>query len=97
MEKTTKILNMYLEVYKKSWHDKPESKGARLFEACKDALYPNGMPLNVLKAVTIMENVRYLIDIKTITEIDYNNLVKYLSDLSGYSVTELNNRLQLGA
>ena len=51
---TIRILRTFRKLYSHAYNNHPESHGAKLYQACNDAVYLNGQPLNVLKACMIL-------------------------------------------
>lgn len=82
-------------VYTNSYYKHPESYGARLVEAIRDYKFPNGQPLNILKAVTILGAIGELKDLGHCNTNQYNQVIKNLVSLSGYSKDELLDRLAI--
>ena len=86
-------LNLFMIRYKYSWLNHPESGGAKLYEASRDALYTNGQPLNILKACIILKEAASLVRIDYMKDIHFELLLRYISKVSGYGVTELMSRI----
>ena len=86
-QRTPKIIIALLD------HTKDQSN--MLYEACKDAVYHNNTPINILKAAYILEHVQTLVKHNQCHQVEYEYCLRYLSELSGYSPVELHQRAVL--
>lgn len=90
---STRILGVFRKLYNEAWHNKPDSHGAKLYQACNDAVYTNGQPLNVLKACMILNDAKMFAEVGSITKTEYNNLVFDIASVTAYTKQELLGRI----
>jgi hypothetical protein len=76
-----------MNVYKKA------NSSGKAYTTTRDVIMHNNMPVNILKAVTVLKDVDCLVRINWLTELDKEYTLRYLSEVSGYSVTELIERM----
>lgn len=74
-------------------HYKSNGHNDRLLEALRDSVFHNNSPINILKAVTILISVQDVVDAGRCHQVEIEYCLRYLSELSGYSVIELNDRM----
>lgn len=61
-------------MYKEAWLNHPESHGAKIYRACCDAMYLNGMPLLRLKAMYLLEEAADYVEKGLLDEKEYKKL-----------------------
>lgn len=81
------------KVYNTAYHTNRDSYGARLVEAIRDYKFSNGQPLNIIKAMVILDAVSTLKGLGHCNTNQYNQVLKNLVSLSGYSKEELLHKL----
>ena len=89
------VIQLLENVYTNAYNNHPESYGAKLVAAIKDYKYSNGMPLNILKAVTIYNAVNDLVSVNQATNEDLRCLLNRLVIKTGYSREELLERVAI--
>lgn len=82
------LWNLY-HVYKKA-----NSQG-KAFETIKKCLMHNNEPVNILVAITALKDVACLVRLDRCHEVEYEYCLRYLSEVTGYSPIELNDRVTL--
>lgn len=80
------LWNLY-HVYKKA------NQNGNAFNNVKKCLMHNNQPVNILIAIKVLKDVKCLFNIKWCHELDYEYTLRYISEITGYSVTELNERV----
>ena len=83
------------DVYNEAWENCADSYGCRLVEAIRDYKYPNGQPLNILKAVHIYKAVETLKEYNRCNDEDLRCLLNRLVRKTGYSRDELLERINI--
>jgi len=91
---TVSILKMFRDIYTHAYNNSPDSDGARLYRACNDAFYNNNELVNILKVCIIVENSATLVRIGQILPVTYEVLLRDMSRISGYSETEISERVE---
>ena len=76
-----------MNVYKKA------NSSGKAYITTRDVIIHNNIPVNILKAVTVLKDVDCLVRINWLTELDKEYTLRYLSEVSGYSVAELLERV----
>lgn len=82
------LWNLY-HVYKKA---NPKGKA---FSTIKKCLVHNNEPVNILVAITALKDVACLVRIEQCHPVEYEYALRYLSDVTGYSPIELQDRVEL--
>lgn len=90
--KKHQVLNMIKKVYSQSPDD---SWGGRVLRSIQDYNYPNGMPLNILKAVTLIDCLGQLVDLGHCSKSVYESVLNDCVTMSGYSREELLERVAI--
>jgi hypothetical protein len=90
---TTRILGTFRKLYTHAYNNHPDSHGAKLYQACNDAVYLNGQPLNVLKACMILNDAKMFNEVGSITKSDYEALVSDIASITAYTKKELLERV----
>ena len=73
MTATNWITTIY-KIYKEAWLNHPNSPGAKLHEAARDYLLPNGMPLLKIKGVWLLDEAQSYVELGTISQDTYKEL-----------------------
>lgn len=82
-------------VYDHAWKTHPDSYGAKLVEAIRDYKYPNGQPLNILKAVYIYKAVESMKEYDMSDDEDLRCLLNRLVRKTGYTRDEILERVTI--
>jgi len=90
---TVSILKIWRNIYKEAYFNKPDSDGARLYQACNDAFYNNNELVNILKVCIILENTTVLVRLGQVLPVTYEVLLRDMSKISGYNETELSEKV----
>lgn len=85
--KTPNVIVSLLDTYKKA---NPQGKAYRTVLKC---IAHNNEPVNILTAMTVLKDTDCLLRLNLIHPVDFELTLRYLSDITGYSVLELNDRL----
>lgn len=85
--KTPTILNSLYDLYKKS------NKNGKAYLSVRNCIMHNNEPVNILTAMTVLKDVKCLVGINWAHPVDFELTLRYLSDITGYSTIELNERL----
>lgn len=67
--------------------------GTKLNDSIKACIYHNNEPVNILKAMYTLIKVNDLVKSDQCHPLHYELTLRYLSDITGYSVVELNDRV----
>lgn len=82
------LWNLYY-VYKQA-----NSQG-KAFKTIEKCLMHNNEPVNILAAITVLKDVDCLIRLGKCHAVEYEYCLRYLSEITGYSVIELEQRVNL--
>lgn len=61
-------------------------------DAC---IFHNGQPVNIVRAMNVLKDVKVLVDIERCHPVEYEYTLRYLSEVTGYSPVELQDRVEL--
>jgi hypothetical protein len=61
-------------LYKQAWIENPGSHGARIHQAARDYMFPNGMPLLKIKAMFLLDEAQAYVDNGLLSSEDYKIL-----------------------
>lgn len=81
--KTPAVLHNLLNTYKAA------NDTGKAYETIKACIFHNNEPVNILSAVTALKDVRCLVNIDYCHPVSYELTLRYLSDVTGYTVLEL--------
>lgn len=87
-----KVLNTLQAAYNNAYINHPSSYGAKVVEAIRDYKFNNGQPLNILKAVYLLDAVNSMLDLGQCTKAEYKQFLDNLEAITGYSKRVLRER-----
>lgn len=82
------LWNLY-HVYKKS------NNHGKAFQTIKACLMHNNKPVNIVTAITALKDVQCLVNIDWTHPVQFEYCLRYLSEVTGYSPTELSSKVNL--
>lgn len=86
-QKTPNILFTLEKLYKQA------NENGKAYQTIRDVIYHNNEPVNILKAIRTLADVACMVDLEQCHPVHYEYCLRYLSEVTGYSPVELENRL----
>lgn len=86
-EKTPQVLVNLMNFYKE------QNPQGEAYNVIKDCIIHNNTPVNIVTAMKCLKDVDCLVRLDSCHPVSYELTLRYLSDVSGYSVTELSDRM----
>ena len=88
-ERTPRLLTDLMKFYKE------QNPQGEAFTTIRDCIMHNNTPVNIVTVMRCLEDISCLVELGRCHPVSYELTLRYLSDISGYSVIELSDRINM--